>query len=290
MFGLLNVDKPAGVTSRDVVNHVQRIVRPLKVGHAGTLDPLATGVIVLCLGKATRLMEYVQRQAKSYRGTFLLGRTSDTEDTEGQITEVEGRQPTADEMAAALTSFVGDIEQRPPAYSALKVRGQRAYTLARAGKAVDLPPRPVTVHSIALVSYCYPELVLDIRCGAGTYIRSLGRDIAESLGTAAVMSNLVRTAVGGFSLQKAHPLKSLDADSIDSWLESPTLAVAMMPKITLDRSQIDRICQGQPIAAPEDLNFADQEWAGIDSEGRLVAILRTKNGTSLKPAKNFSNA
>src|SRR5437868_5550844 len=139
MFALLNVNKPAGITSRDVVNRLQRLVRPAKVGHAGTLDPLATGVLVVCLGQATRLIEYVQQMPKTYHGTFLLGRESDTEDIEGDVKELPNApRPSRAEIDAALPQFVGRIEQRPPAYSALKVGGERAYDKARRGEAVVL--------------------------------------------------------------------------------------------------------------------------------------------------------
>src|SRR5436309_1327485 len=149
MFGLLNVEKPAGLTSRDVVNRVQRLVRPHKVGHAGTLDPLATGVLVLAVGPATRLVEYIQQMPKMYQSAFLLGRTSDTEDIEGNVTELsEPPIPNRKEIVSAISSFVGTIEQRPPAYSALKVAGRPAYKLARRGEEPQLAPRPVVVHSI----------------------------------------------------------------------------------------------------------------------------------------------
>src|SRR5262245_35406014 len=199
MFGLLNIDKPAGLTSRDVVSRVQRLVRPQKVGHAGTLDPLATGVLVVAVGPATRLVEYVQRMPKTYQGTFLLGRTSDTEDVEGEVVELDSPPvPTRAEIDAALPRFIGTIEQRPPAYSALKVAGRRAHKLARRGEAVELAPRPVEIHAIELLRYEYPEMELRIDCGSGTYVRSLGRDVAEAVDTGAVMAALRRLAIGPF--------------------------------------------------------------------------------------------
>ena len=147
--GLLNVDKPAGMTSRDAVDLVQRLARPAKVGHAGTLDPLATGVLVICVGAATRLIEYVQRMPKRYVGTFLLGRSSTTEDIEGQVTLLSDPPiPAAAQIEAATEKFVGSLLQRPPAFSALKVAGKRAYDLARRGEAVELKPRPVEVYAL----------------------------------------------------------------------------------------------------------------------------------------------
>ena len=202
LFGIFNVNKPPGWTSRRAVNHIQRFVRPAKVGHAGTLDPLATGVLLICVGPATRLVEYCHRLPKCYRATFLLGRQSPTDDTEVESEYLpDAPKPTRAQIEAALFQFQGEIEQRPPLFSAVKIQGQRAYKIARKGKQVELPMRVVTIHTIDLITYTYPELVLDIKCGTGTYIRALGRDLAFSLNTAAVMSALERTAIGNFQIE-----------------------------------------------------------------------------------------
>ncbi len=175
MFGILNLDKPPGLTSRDAVNGVQRLAYPNKVGHAGTLDPLATGVLVVCLGKATRLIEFVQQQPKHYLAEFDLGLTSDTEDIEGDVRQMDDAAPVSyEDIRNALPRFVGQIMQRPPAYSALKIKGRRAYKLARRGETVELAPRPINVYSLKLVHFHYPRVTLDIVCGSGTYVRSLG--------------------------------------------------------------------------------------------------------------------
>ncbi len=193
------------------VDMVERLVRPAKVGHAGTLDPLATGVLVVCVGSATRLIEYVQRMPKSYVGTFLLGRQSTTEDIEGEVVELaDPPVPVLEDILCAAKKLEGNILQRPPAFSALKINGRRAYKMARKGEEVKLQARPVSIHRIAVRSYEYPRLVLEVDCGSGTYIRSLGRDLAESLGTAAVMSGLVRTAIGKFDLEEAQDPGKLD--------------------------------------------------------------------------------
>jgi tRNA pseudouridine55 synthase len=204
LFGLLNLNKPPGVTSRRLVDRVQRLVKPAKVGHAGTLDPLASGVLVLGIGPATRLVEYIQEMPKHYRATFLLGRTSTTEDIDGEVTELEDAvPPTRERLERIAEEMTGEIEQRPPIYSALKVSGRRAYALARAGQQVELAPRMVRIHCLRIVRYEYPELCLDVACGGGTYVRSLGRDLAERAGTAAVMSALERTAIGRFVVADA---------------------------------------------------------------------------------------
>ena len=195
MFGLLNIDKPAGVTSLVFLKQLRRLVRPQKVGPSGMLDPLATGVLVVCVGPATKLIEYVQRMPKRYVGEFLLGRRSATEDVEGEVELLSDPPiPTRDDIESILPNFLGKIQQRPPQHSAVKIAGQRAYTLARAGKQVEVRPRDVEIHSLRLLHFDYPSLKMEVACGSGTYIRSLGRDIAESLGTAAVMQNLQRTA------------------------------------------------------------------------------------------------
>src|SRR5947209_7070555 len=182
--GLLVLDKPGGMTSRAAVDRALRwFPRRTRIGHTGTLDPLATGVLVLCLGAATRLTEYVQRMAKTYRSTFLLGARSDTDDADGTITPVAGATPPGGgAVVEALASFVGTIEQVPPAFSAAKVTGRRAYDLARAGQNVDLAPRPVTIYGIDLLACAYPRLELEVHCARGTYIRALARDLGARLG------------------------------------------------------------------------------------------------------------
>ncbi len=289
--GLLNLNKPAGMTSREAVNRVQRFVHPAKVGHAGTLDPLATGVLVVCVGAATRLIEYVQRMPKSYTGTFLLGRSSATEDIEGEVTELPGAPvPTHEEIVAAAERLVGRIEQRPPAFSALKVAGRRAYKLARRGEPVELKPREVVVHKIEVASYDYPELVLEVQCGSGTYIRSLGRDLAESVGTAAVMSALVRTAIGRFRLEDAVDPGRLTHAGIRELLQPPLTAVESLPRVTLSKAEVVEIGHGRtiPEGKGEMKGKGEKgEFAAIDANGRLVAILAPRRENRLGPVRNF---
>ena len=274
------------MTSRQVVNIVHRLTRPAKAGHAGTLDPLATGVLVVGVGGATRLIEYVQRMPKRYVGTFLLGRQSPTEDIEGEITELpDAPVPTCAAIEAATRRFVGRIDQRPPAFSALKLAGRPAYKLARQGKPVDLKPRPVEIYRIGVVAYQYPELVLEIECGGGTYVRSLGRDLAESLGTAAVMSALVRQSIGSFRLEDAVSPDALTNDNWPAYLHPPLRAVERLPHWQLSADQATRIRNGLTIertgqgetpdkenatfSAPADC----EEVAAVDSAGQLVGVV-----------------
>jgi tRNA pseudouridine55 synthase len=200
-------------------------------------------------------------------------------------------EPTADQIEAALPQFTGTIEQRPPAYSAVKVGGRRAYALARRGTAVQLEPRPVTIHRLAITRYGYPELELDIECGSGTYVRSLGRDLAGAVGTCAVMSALVRTAIGGFRVENAVRPDELTAENIAVHLLSPLTAVADLPRLELNGEQLEEIRHGRPIAAPGDSQRPrpnlGREWAALDSTGRLAAILVEKQAGQLWPARNF---
>lgn len=281
MFGILNINKPAGWTSRDVVNRVQRLVRPAKVGHAGTLDPLATGVLVVCVGPATRLIEYVQRMPKRYCGVFQLGVTSPSDDIELELTPFENAPvPSPASVAQALPEFLGEIMQRPPAYSAIKLKGRKAYDLARAGEKVELEPRPVTIHAMHVVEYSYPTLVLDIVCGSGTYVRSLGRDLAESLGTAAVMSGLERTGIGDFGLEDAISPEDLPLEVVEENLRPPVEAVRGLAQVTLTAAEQGEIRHGRYI----DLTLGDAaEIAAVDEAGNLVALLRPRDSGKWGP-------
>jgi tRNA pseudouridine55 synthase len=297
-FGILNIDKPPGCTSRAAVDRVKRLARPAKAGHAGTLDPLASGVLVICVGKATRLIQYVQRMRKSYRAAFLLGHQSETDDVEGIVTVVEGAcAPHREQIDEILPRFVGEIQQRPPAYSAIKTDGRRAYQLARRGKPPELRARVITIHDLRLEHYDYPELELSIECGSGTYVRALGRDIAAALGTTAVMSALRRTAIGGFCVEDSLGLGELSHDSLLWRLQSPLAAVADLPRLAVSNAEMIEIRHGRPIKlpppevpaaapSPAERKSAD-EWAALDAEGRLIAILRQKNAGELWPIINF---
>jgi tRNA pseudouridine55 synthase len=272
MYGILNVNKPAGVTSRDVVNHVQRLVKPAKAGHAGTLDPLARGVLIVCVGPATRLIEYVQRMPKRYRGEFLLGRRSDSDDVEGTVEELASPPaPAREAIDAALPPLTGEVLQRPPVYSAIKVAGKRAYKLARQGAEVELEPRPVTIHSLRVVAYDYPRLVLDIECGGGTYVRAIGRDLAEALGTAAVMSALERTAIGGFTVETALNPDDITRENVQDVMLPALTALGSMPTITLTTDEHVTLTNGQTIERETETDVA--EWAALTTEGELAAIL-----------------
>ena len=271
--GLLNVDKPAGITSRDAVDLVQRLARPAKVGHAGTLDPLATGVLVICVGAATRLIEYVQRMPKRYVGTFLLGRSSATEDIDGPVTLLPDPPiPTAAEIEAAARKFVGTSPAAAADLFGAEGRPANGPTIwPAAARRWSLKPRPIEVYSLKVARYDYPELVLEIECSGGTYVRSLGRDLAESLGTAAVMSALVRTAIGPWTLDTAVDPRTLTAADWQARLDPLRKALSALPvprvnsrrgRAGASRAIHSARCAGQ-----------SQEIAAVDASGRLVAIL-----------------
>jgi tRNA pseudouridine55 synthase len=292
-FGLININKPRGETSRWVVNQVQQLIRPTKVGHAGTLDPLATGVLVVAVGPATRLVEYVQMMRKSYRAEFLLGRVSPTEDIEGDVKELENPAiPSFGEIEDAAQRLVGEIMQRPPAFSALKVAGKRAYKLARQGNEVVLAERPITVYKFEIVEYDYPRLVANIECSSGTYVRSLGRDLAELLGTGAVMSVLERTAIGSFTIQDAIELSQIKAQTLTTLLLPPSLAVAELQSLVLSDDQVNRIRFGQllelpSLLAPPNAAVAPRDFAAFDACGNLAAVIRQRPDGLFGPIRNL---
>jgi tRNA pseudouridine55 synthase len=268
-FGLLNMNKPAGITSRRVVDQVAKLVRPEKAGHAGTLDPLATGVLVVCVGKATRLIEMVQQQTKSYRAQFLLGRHSDTDDVTGNVTEIAVRSEiTNDQIVAALPAFCGRIRQIPPTFSAVHVEGLRAYDLARQGQEVELAPRDVDVYRIDLVRFAYPEIELDIDCGSGTYVRSIGRDLGRILGCGAVMSALVRTRIGPYCIEDAVSPENLTSETIDQLLLSPATAVEALPRYVASQEDVAQIRAGRPFSSA-----LDGECALEAPNGATIAVM-----------------
>ncbi len=292
MFGLFNINKPAGITSHAVVAHVRRLLdRGIKVGHAGTLDPFATGVLVLCVGPATRLAEYVRNAPKRYRAKITLGAVSTTDDPEGQITSHPAASPPDEEqITQTLRQFTGPISQVPPAHSAVHYRGRRAYQLARIGKPPDLPARTVEIHDIKLLSYDWPELVIDIYCGAGTYIRSLARDIGRALGIGGYCCGLTRTAVGDFTLDRT---VSLDKLNPSRDIISPLAAVESLAKITLDDNQFTKLANGQSVQADipqyNKPHEAKPELAILNHQGNLTALGRYDlSNKTILPTKVFS--
>jgi tRNA pseudouridine55 synthase len=291
--GLLVLDKPPGLTSRDAVDRVQLwFPRGTRIGHAGTLDPLATGVLVVAVGQATRLIDFVQRMDKTYRVTIRLGFTSDTDDAEGTITpRGQATPPARAAVERCLAGFVGEVEQVPPAYSAAKVAGRRAYHLARRGDDVPLAPRRVTIHHIDLLGYDWPRLQLVVRCGKGTYIRSLARDLGERLGCGGYVEDLRRTRIGPFEDKDALALDT-EARLARQRLLPLATAVGELPRCTLAEPDLRRLRQGQAVVLGRQADWpAGSEVAVFAADGALVAVARvTAEGSQLQPEKVLSIA
>ena len=287
--GLLVIDKPGGMTSRDAVNRVQGwFPRKTKLGHTGTLDPLATGVLVVCVGAATRLADYVQAMGKSYASCFRLGATSTTDDADGDVTETLGVVPqTREQIETALILLKGLIQQVPPAYSALKLAGRRAHDLARQGKEVALAARPVRIDAIRVTGFAWPWLDVEVDCGKGTYIRSIARDLGDRLGCGGLVQTLRRTRVGPFTVEQG---LALDADPASVKLRPMVDAVAGLARRTLTADEVRRLRQGQRIAiTPEGCAPPPEatEVSVLDESGELVGICVVE-GEQLKPHLVFA--
>jgi tRNA pseudouridine55 synthase len=304
-FGFLNCDKPPGMTSRDVVNVAQRRLKKIKVGHAGTLDPLAEGVLVLGLGPAARLVTHVQSYRKHYFGTFRLGEHSPSEDIESETTRPAGLPtPSKESLELAAQEMVGCITQTPSAFSAIHVNGKRAYQRARAGEVFEMPSRQVDVFSVEVMRYDFPELVLSVSCGSGTYIRSIGADLAKKVGTCAVMTALRRDAIGPFHEGDAIDIQTLKEADLAKFLLPPTLAIKNLRRAVVNAEDCQKIRFGQtldcsPMPPPDpttpmtstavqstQTESTNLDVAAIDQQGDLVAILRRK-GDQWHPYRVF---
>jgi tRNA pseudouridine55 synthase len=271
---LLNVNKPGGMTSRRVVDRVERLVRPAKAGHAGTLDPLATGVLIVCVGAATRLIPLIQEQRKQYRARFQLGCRSNTDDVTGDVTAVDVAVPVSrDNLESALAQFVGRIEQVPPQYSAVHVSGERAYDLARQGRTVEIKPKLVEVYQLHILSFAYPNLELEIECGSGTYIRSIGRDLGAMLRCGAVLSELIRTRIGPFTLEQACDVESIDAATLKDVLLPAAAAVAHLPQYVANLEELEFIRHGRAFHCRSSAEHADQSRVAVTSAAGDLACL-----------------
>lgn len=286
MTGWLVIDKPGGITSRDAVNRVQRwFPKGTKVGHTGTLDPLATGVLVVAVGAATRLADLVQGMGKSYTSRFRLGATSDTDDADGTITPTPGAgPPTADQVRDALAGFVGVIDQLPPAYSALKLDGRRAHDLARKGEAVPLAARPVRVDAIRLIGYAWPFADVEVDCGKGTYIRSLARDAGARLGVGGLVETLRRTRVGPFTAGQRVGL-DVPPDEGRARVLPASAAVGSMPRVAVSDAAAKRFrCGVAVFPVTADPATPGRDVGVFDAAGDLVGVGTADPGGLVRPA------
>jgi tRNA pseudouridine55 synthase len=290
VFGLLNIYKPAGPTSHDLVARVRRGTRVNKIGHAGTLDPLATGVLVLCLGAATRLSEYAMASEKTYRARVHFGMETVTYDAEGEIVAENADPVSREAVEAALDAFRGEIEQVPPMYSAIKQDGHRLYDLARAGQEVERPARPVTIYDLALTVWEPPFATLEVRCSPGTYIRSLAHDLGRAVGVGAHLAALERTASGHFAVENAVRWDDLraamEAGTWPEYLLPPDLALMDMPAVYLTDGQAANVRNGIWVRLDDGEIPARTLARAYDPGGRFFAVLE-RHGTKWKPHKVF---
>ncbi len=295
--GILVVAKAPGPTSHDIVALVRRLAATKRVGHGGTLDPFAAGVLPIFLGHATRIVEYHLGDRKAYRATVCFGASSSTDDLEGELTPSDGPPTTREAVDAALPGLTGTISQRPPAYSAIKVAGRRAYAMARAGESVELAARQVTIHAIDIVSWddsdpLRPIAVLDVDCSAGTYVRAIARDLGAMVGGAAYLGSLTRTASGPFTLDLASSLDDIRAAAADEpngllpLLLPLDTGLDAFPEVQLTADEVTAIARGQFVRPAGGLPARADRYRLRDPSGTLVAIATASSGR-LAPDKVF---
>ncbi|HEX7973101.1 MAG TPA: tRNA pseudouridine(55) synthase TruB [Anaerolineales bacterium] len=284
------VDKPVGLTSHDVVQIIRRGTGIRRAGHTGTLDPRASGVLVILVGPAVRLSEYVSASDKRYQATIRLGSSTDTYDSEGMVTNSSPVGDISEEQFdQVLQQFIGEMEQVPPPYSAIKVKGRKAYEMAREGEEVDLEPRIINVFSLEVLEWAPPEAVIDVYCSSGTYVRSLANDLGRALGTGAHLVGLRRTKSGRFTLRDAVPLRRLqeafDAGNWYKYLIPAAEALADWPMVELDADQMELVRHGHRVPADP----GQKGWArGVSQQGDLVALMEVdEESVEWQPRKVF---
>ena len=294
-WGLILLDKPSGPTSHDMVYAVRRGSGEKRVGHAGTLDPLATGLLVMCLGPATRLSEYLAGKGKRYRAQARLGQSTTTYDSQGEVTATSAAIPDRQAVEAALAEFRGAQQQVPPAFSAVKRGGQKAYELARRGEAVVLEPRSIVVHTLELVDWQPPDAVLELHCSAGTYVRSLAHDLGQRLGCGAHLTALRRTASGGLTVDQAVTLDVLqEAFARRDWrqyLLAADSALADWPAVHLTAEGAARVQRGQAVPMEPGFVAPDNEQLGraYNPDDRFIAVVRADPAAGVwRPDKVFA--
>lgn len=286
--GLILIDKPGGITSHDVVARVRRAAGTRKVGHAGTLDPMATGLLVLGVNSSTRLLTFIVGAEKTYTATIRLGVSTITDDAEGAIVQRAERSALGavdvEQVRAGVARLTGEILQVPSSVSAIKVEGKRAYARVRAGEEVELKPRPVTVKTFDITSVDtssdYIDLGVTVECSSGTYIRALARDLGAGLGVGGHLTVLRRTRIGPFDVRQAHDLGTLRAD--DALISASDAATALFPALRLTSEQTSGLGNGQRVTVPgsDDLRGSDSPVAALAPDGRLVGLVRLHEGVA----------
>lgn len=275
--GALVIDKPVGMTSHDVVQAIRNGTGLRRAGHTGTLDPRASGVLVILVGPAVRLSEYVSASDKRYQAIIRLGGTTDTYDAEGKFTPTKDpANITEAEFEEALKTFVGEIEQTPPPYSAVKVQGRKAYEMARKGEEVELEPRTITVHHLEVLEWTPPEVVIDVHCSSGTYVRSLANDLGKKLGCGAYLVGLRRTKSGKFTLRDAVPLRKLqEAFTAGNWYQYLIPAAEALGDwyaIELSPDEVEAVRHGHRVKAKA-ADIGQEKVRGVSTQGELVALM-----------------
>lgn len=286
--GWFILDKPVGLTSTHAVSRLKRIYNAKKAGHAGTLDPLASGILPVAFGEATKTVPFVQDGEKAYRFTVRWGVETDTDDTEGRVVQTSDRRPGPDQIEAALPRFTGTIMQVPPAFSAIKVNGERAYDIARDGETVELAARPITINSLDLISYTDDEAVLEAQCGKGTYVRAIARDLGRALGCFGHVTALRRTRVGPFTEMDAVTLADLEAEpeAAPEFLRPVEAGLSEVPCVVVDRDGAARLRRGQSlILRGRDAPFEGSAYAACG--GVPVAFGQVERG-ELVPSRVFN--
>lgn len=277
MFGFLNVYKPKGITSHDVVSALRRITKVKQIGHTGTLDPFAEGVLPICIGKATRLIEYLDDD-KAYTGTIQLGSSTTTYDLEGEEVNFSDKKVTFNEIEAALDKFRGEIEQLPPIYSAIKVNGKKLYEYAREGKEVKIEPRGVNISNLRILNF-YPEtrqVELHIECSKGTYIRSIANDLGEELGTYGHLVKLVRVKAGMFEVNNAVSLEHIQTkEDVEKLLIAPLKKLNYMT-YELNKNELVKVSNGTAIMPSKEL--PENSLILLTSQERLIAAAKMTKG------------
>lgn len=278
--GIIIIDKPQDWTSMDVCAKLRGVLGERRIGHAGTLDPMATGVLPVFVGRATRAVEFAERGDKEYVAGLKLGIVTDTQDTSGNTLEEHPVEVTAEQVKAVLPQFTGDILQVPPMYSAIKINGKKLYELARKGREVERPARPVTIHSLTLEGQIAPdEFTIRVKCSKGTYVRTLCHDIGAALGCGGCMSSLRRTMACGFDLQEAHSLEKVLACEDPAGLLRPTDSLfADHPALTLGKRGADRVRHGAQVCQPE---AEDGTYRIYGPEEEFLALGRVEQGKLL---------
>ncbi len=280
MNGILNLNKPEGHTSFDCVAILRRLTGERKIGHTGTLDPQATGVLPVCIGKATRLLEFMDSAPKTYVCGCMLGLETDTQDIWGEIIRdrrLETASLARENVEKALGCFCGEIEQKPPVFSAVKVNGKKLYEYAREGRSVEIPVRRVTIHSIRLLDWQSPQqpFTFEVVCSRGTYVRAICHDLGQMLGCGACMSSLVRTQTCGYSIDQSvtlEDLRSMTAAQIEALLDPPETAVSHLPRLELNEEQAELFTNGNPVWS-DGLTLSDEIQA-VFQDNKLIGIVR----------------